>query len=228
MHDAVDERGCAGSVREDGRPVAKGKIGSEHETLLFVTTRDDLEEQVRVARVVREVADLVKLCGAPHNSTHVERLLKCSRRTDDLIHGTQEGRFFHGYYGNYCYLPLYIFAGDFLFCATLRKSDIDASKGSIKGLQRIIERIRKRWPKTRLVLLADSGFARDEIMSWAEENDFDFIFGLAQNSRLRELIRDELETVKLEAEKTGKPARMFRELRYRTLDSWSRHDEARV
>ena len=142
--------------------------------------------------------------------------------TDDLIHGTQEGRFFHGYYGNYCYLPLYIFAGDFLLCATLRKSDIDASKGSVEELQRIIERIRKRWPKTRLVLRADSGFARDEIMSWAEKNDVDFIFGLAQNSRLRELIKDELETVKLEAEKTGKPARMFRELRYRTLDSWSR------
>ena len=142
--------------------------------------------------------------------------------TDDLIHGAQEGRFFHGYYGNYCYLPIYIFAGDFLLCAKLRKSDIDASKGSVEELQRIIERIRQRWPKTRLVLRADSGFARDEIMSWAEQNDVDFIFGLAQNSRLRGLIEGELETVKLEAEKTGKPARMFRELRYRTLDSWSR------
>lgn len=77
--------------------------------------------------------------------------------TDDLIHGAQEGRFFHGYYGNYCYLPLYIFAGDFLLCATLRKSDIDASKGSVEELQRIIERIRERWPQTRMVLRADSG-----------------------------------------------------------------------
>lgn len=142
--------------------------------------------------------------------------------TDDLIHGAQEGRFFHGYYGNYCYLPLYIFAGDFLLCAKLRKSDIDASKGSVEELQRIIERIRQRWPKTTLILRADSGFARDEIMSWAEKNDVEFIFGLAQNSRLRGLIQDELETVKLEAEKAGKPVRMFRELRYRTLDSWSR------
>ncbi len=142
--------------------------------------------------------------------------------TDDLIHGAQEGRFFHGYYGNYCYLPLYIFAGDFLLCAKLRTSDKDASKGSVEELQRIIERIRMRWPTVKLVLRADSGFARDEIMSWAEQNDVDFIFGLAQNSRLRGLIQAELETVKLEAEKTGKPARMFRELRYRTLDSWSR------
>lgn len=142
--------------------------------------------------------------------------------TDDLIHGAQEGRFFHGYYGNYCYLPLYIFAGDFLLCAKLRKSDIDASKGCVEELQRIITRIRKRWPKTRLVLRADSGFARDEIMSWAESNDVDFIFGLAQNSRLRGLIAADLEAVKLDAEKTGKPVRMFRELRYRTLDSWSR------
>ena len=142
--------------------------------------------------------------------------------TDDLIHGAQEGRFFHGYYGNYCYLPLYIFAGDFLLCAKLRTSDKDASKGSVEELQQIIERIRMRWPTVKLVLRADSGFARDEIMSWAEQNDVDFIFGLAQNSRLRGLIQAELETVKLEAEKTGKPARMFRELRYRTLDSWSR------
>jgi hypothetical protein len=142
--------------------------------------------------------------------------------TDDLIHGAQEGRFFHGYYGNYCYLPLYIFAGDFLLCAKLRTSDKDASKGSVEELQRIIQRIRMRWPKVKLVLRADSGFARDEIMSWAEQNDVDFIFGLAQNLRLRGLIQAELETVKLEAEKTGKPARMFRELRYRTLDSWSR------
>ena len=142
--------------------------------------------------------------------------------TDDLIHGAQEGRFFHGYYGNYCYLPLYIFAGDFLLCAKLRTSDKDASKGSVEELQRIIERIRMRWPTVKLVLRADSGFARDEIMSWAEQNDVDFIFGLAQNLRLRGLIQAELETVKLEAEKTGKPARMFRELRYRTLDSWSR------
>jgi hypothetical protein len=142
--------------------------------------------------------------------------------TDDPIHGTQEGRFFHGYYGNYCYLPLYIFAGDFLLCAKLRQSDIDASAGSLDEVKRIVARIHARWPKTRIVLRADSGFARDPLMSWCEENDVDFIFGLAKNDRLKEMVKDELAAVKLEAETTGKPARCFKELRYKTLDSWTR------
>jgi hypothetical protein len=141
--------------------------------------------------------------------------------TDDLIHGTQEGRFFHGYYGNYCYLPLYIFAGDFLLCAKLRKSDIDGSAGSLDEVKRIVARIQARWPKTRFVLRADSGFARDELMTWCEENQVDFIFGLAKNSRLEKMISAELETVKQEAERSGEAARMFRELRYQTLDSWT-------
>jgi hypothetical protein len=142
--------------------------------------------------------------------------------TDDLIHGTQEGRFFHGYYGNYCYLPLYIFAGDYLLCAKLRKSDIDGSAGALDEVKRIVARIRARWPKTKFVLRADSGFARDELMTWCEENKVDFIFGLAKNSRLEGMISAELETVKQEAEKSGEAARMFRELRYQTLDSWAR------
>jgi hypothetical protein len=142
--------------------------------------------------------------------------------TDDLIHGAQEGRFFHGYYGNYCYLPLYIFAGDFLLCAKLRKSDIDGSAGSLDEVKRIVARIQARWPKTRFVLRADSGFARDELMTWCEENDVDFIFGLAKNSRLEAMISTELEAVKREAEKSGAAARMFRELRYQTLNSWNR------
>jgi hypothetical protein len=141
--------------------------------------------------------------------------------TDDLIHGTQEGRFFHGYYGNYCYLPLYIFVGDFLLCAKLRTSDIDGSAGSLDEVKRIVARIQKRWPKTKFVLRADSGFARDEIMTWCEGNKVDYIFGLAKNARLEKMIVAELETVKQEAAKTGAAARMFRELRYRTLDSWS-------
>lgn len=142
--------------------------------------------------------------------------------TDDPIHGTQEGRFFHGYYGNYCYLPLYIFAGDFLLCAKLRKSDIDACAGALDEVKRIVARIHARWPKTRIVLRADSGFTRDPLMSWCEENDVDFIFGLAKNDRLKEMVKDELAAVKLEAEKTGEPARVFKELRYETRDSWTR------
>jgi hypothetical protein len=143
--------------------------------------------------------------------------------TDDLIHGTQEGRFFHGYYGNYCYLPLYIFAGDFLLCAKLRKSDIDASAGSLEEVQRLVGRIRARWPKTRLVLRADSGFARDGLMTWCEANDVDYIFGLARNSRLEELLAPDLGLVEAvsKEERGGAPVRAFRELQYETLDSWS-------
>lgn len=142
--------------------------------------------------------------------------------TDDPIHGTQEGRFFHGYYGNYCYLPLYIFAGDFLLCAKLRKSDIDASAGSLEEVQRIVARIRARWPHTQLALRADSGFARDNLMTWCEENDVHYVFGLARNDRLEEMIAEDMEAMRAQSEETGEAARFFKELRYRTLDSWSR------
>lgn len=156
-----------------------------------------------------------------HDSPPAEIILDLDA-TDDPIHGTQEGRFFHGYYGNYCYLPLYIFAGDFLLCAKLRTSDIDASAGSVDEVKRIVARIRFRWPKTKLVLRADSGFARDALMTWCEENGVDYVFGLAKNDRLIAVIASELAEVKLEAEKTGAAARLFREFKYSTLDSWTR------
>jgi hypothetical protein len=144
--------------------------------------------------------------------------------TDDPIHGTQEGRFFHGYYGNYCYLPLYIFAGDFLLCAKLRTSDIDASKGALEEVQRIVTRIRASWPTTRIVLRADSGFARDELMAWCEETGVDYVFGLARNKRLQEMIASELELVRAvsQEERDGAPTRFYHELRYRTQESWTR------
>lgn len=144
--------------------------------------------------------------------------------TDDPIHGTQEGRFFHGYYGNYCYLPLYIFAGDFLLCAKLRTSGIDAAAGALEEVERIVARLRARWPATRVVLRADSGFARDGLMAWCEENGVDFVFGLARNERLQQMIDAELQLVRAVSleERDGAPTRTYRELRYRTLDSWTR------
>ena len=144
--------------------------------------------------------------------------------TDDPIHGTQEGRFFHGYYGNYCYLPLYIFAGDFLLCAKLRTSSIDAAAGVLEEVQRIVARIRERWPATRLVLRADSGFARDDLMAWCEENSVDYVFGLARNKRLEGMIAADLELVRAVSleERDGAPTRAYRELRYQTQDSWTR------
>ncbi|MBZ4423380.1 IS1380 family transposase [Myxococcus sp. RHSTA-1-4] len=144
--------------------------------------------------------------------------------TDDPIHGTQEGRFFHGYYGNYCYLPLYIFAGDFLLAAKLRTSGIDAAAGAMEEVQRIVARIRERWPDTQLVLRADSGFARDDLMAWCEDTGVDFVFGLARNKRLEQMIAADLALVRAVSleERDGAPTRAYRELRYQTHDSWTR------
>ena len=142
--------------------------------------------------------------------------------TDDPLHGEQEGRFFHGYYDCYCYLPLYVFCGDQLLVAKLRKADIDASAGAAAEIARVIARIRGRWPKVRIILRADSGFAREELMAWCEANDVEFLFGLAQNSRLNAEIAADLSAAAEASVATGKPTRRFKDFKYRTLDSWSR------
>ena len=142
--------------------------------------------------------------------------------TDDPVHGHQEGRFFHGYYGGYCYLPLYIFCGRHLLAAKLRRANIDASAGAKDEVARIVGQIRRRWPRTRILLRADSGFARDELMDWCERNRVDFVFGLARNARLVDRIGNELAWAEDEADTTGQPSRRFAEFRWQTLDSWSR------
>jgi hypothetical protein len=142
--------------------------------------------------------------------------------TDDPIHGHQEGRFFHGYYDCHCYLPLYVFCGDHLLAAKLRRSNIDASAGAVEEIARIVERIRARWPRVRILLRADSGFAREELMTWAEANRVDYVFGLARNRRLAERIHAELAWAEEEAERSGRAARRFADFRWTTLDSWSR------
>ena len=142
--------------------------------------------------------------------------------TDDPVHGHQLGRFFHGYYKGYCYLPLYIFCDDHLLCAKLRPADIDASAGTVKHLQRIVAQLRQAWPELKVTIRADSGFCREPIMAWCERNGVDYILGLAQNPRLREAIAQQSDQARQQFEATGQPARVFAELRYRTLDSWSR------
>ena len=141
--------------------------------------------------------------------------------TDDPLHGSQEGRFFHGYYGCYCYLPLYVFCGDQLLAAKLRRANIDASAGAVAEVERIVAQIRARWPQVRIVLRADSGFAREELMVWCETNRVDYVLGLARNSRLVDEIAAELAAARTEAEETGKAARCFKEFPYRTRDSWT-------
>lgn len=141
--------------------------------------------------------------------------------TDDPLHGEQEGRFFHGYYRTYCYLPLYIFCGGHLLCARLRPSNIDASAGSVEELERIVSRIREDWPEVRIIIRGDSGFCREDIMAWCEGHNVDYIFGLAKNSRLREEIAEELDAARVEYETTGKAARIYKDFRYKTLTSWT-------
>ena len=141
--------------------------------------------------------------------------------TDDPIHGHQEGRFFHGYYDCYCYLPLYIFCGKQLLAAKLRRADIDGAAGAREEVARIVARIRARWPRTRIVLRADSGFAREELMAWCEANRVDYLFGLAKNARLLAEMTAELAQAKAAFEASAEPARRFKDFSYRTLDSWS-------
>lgn len=142
--------------------------------------------------------------------------------TDDPLHGHQEGRFFHGYYDCYCYLPLYIFCGDQLLAAKLRPSDIDGAAGSVEEVTRIVGHIRQRWPRVRIVLRADSGFAREHLMGWCEANGVDYIFGLARNTRLVAEIADELAQAREESVASGKPARRFKDFVWTTRKSWSR------
>jgi hypothetical protein len=142
--------------------------------------------------------------------------------TDDPLHGHQEGRFFHGYYDCYCYLPLYIFCGRHLLAAKLRRSNIDASKGAAEEVERIVARIRQTWPGVRIVLRADSGFAREELMVWCEANRVDYVFGLARNQRLEARIAPALADACLASRTSGEAARVFRDFMWSTKDSWSR------
>ena len=142
--------------------------------------------------------------------------------TDDPLHGKQEGRFFHGYYDCYCYLPLYVFCNEHLLCAKLRPSNIDASEGALEEVERIVEMIRERWPGVEIVLRGDSGFCREGIMSWCEAHGVDYLFGMARNSRLLSCICKELKRAERIYQSTGEPARLFKDFTYRTLNSWSR------
>jgi hypothetical protein len=136
--------------------------------------------------------------------------------TDLPLHGKQEGRFFHGYYDNYCYLPLYIFCGEQVLCARLREANHDASFDSLAEIQRIVGQIRAAWPEVKIILRGDSGFCRNELMSWCEANRVDFLFGMARNQRLRKIIGAQMHEATQQWKATGKPARVFSEFSYRT------------
>jgi len=142
--------------------------------------------------------------------------------TDDPLHVEQEDRFFHGYYREYCYLPLYAFCEGFPLCAKLRPSNIDASKGTVEELKRIVPRLREAWPEVEIIVRGDSGFCREEIMAWCEENKVEYVFGIAKNKRLKDEIAEELEDAKKQYEQTGKASRVYKDFRYRTRKTWTR------
>ena len=208
-------------VRDRGCPLA----GASTLNRLELGTADAVQSD-RYKRIAADPAAMDRLLV----DVFVESYAKPPREiwldldaTDDPVHGRQEGRFFHGYYRHYCYLPLYIFSGEHLLCARLRASNIDASAGSVEELERIVGQIRARWPGTRIVVRGDSGFCREPLMRWCEDNGLGYVFGLARNARLVRAIGRQMHEARTECRRTGEPARRYRDFRYRTRKSWSRH-----
>jgi len=213
---------CGGDrrcVKDKGRAVA-GKSTLNR----FELTPADAGSSARYKKIVMDEEKIDELLVDLFLQAHAkppERIVLDLDATDDPLHGNQEGRFFHGYFGNYCYLPLYIFCGEFLLCARLRPSNIDASSGAKEELERIVARIRARWPHVSIVIRGDSGFCRDEIMTFCENNGVEYVLGLAKNARLVRAIGGELHRVKAVFEQTGAASRIFSEFFYRTKKTWS-------
>lgn len=167
-------------------------------------------------------AGFVDLFVEAHGCKAPRQIILDLDATDDPLHGDQEGKFFHGFYDSYCYLPLYIFCGRHLLAAKLRRANIDGAAGAVEEVERIVGRIRQSWPRTRILLRADSGFCREALMAWCEANRVDYVLGLARNPRLAGEIQAEMAEAEIQASATGKPARRFKEFMWTTLDSWSR------
>jgi Transposase DDE domain group 1 len=221
---AVGKPDLTGAQRLRGRDRGHALAGKSTLNRLE-RTPEKLKPQERYTKIVYNAAAIEALFTDDFIRTQPQppaELVLDLDATDDPLHGQQEGRFFHGYYGCYCYLPLYIFCGDFLLCAKLRKSDRDGCAGALEEVTRIVERLRAVWPGVRITLRADSGFAREELMQWCEEHQVDFIFGLARNSRLETLLRDELAAAEAQSRASGKPVRLFKDFIYQTRESWSR------
>ncbi len=217
---SADPTGAARKrVRDRGNALA-GK--STLNRLELTTAAVGAQERYKKITVDHAAVDrlFVDLFVQAHATAPTEIILDLDA-TDDPVHGEQEGRFFHGYYGHYCYLPLYIFAGKHLLCARLRPANIDASAGAEEEVARIVAQLRAVWPTVRIVLRADSGFCRDALLTWCEAQGVDYVIGLAKNTRLTALIAAELAAMHAQCVTTDAPARVFAEHTYQTLDSWS-------
>jgi hypothetical protein len=212
--------------RERRRAQDRGKALASSSTLnRLELTPADADSEARYKKIVADQAGLDRVLVEHFIQSHEappETLWLDLDATDDPLHGHQEGRFFHGYYGNYCYLPLYITSGEHVLCARLRQSNIDAAAGSVEELTRIVTQLRAAWPTVRIVIRADSGFCREDIMAWCEAEGIGFLLGLAKNDRLKELSL----RWRIDAQQaflgTGEASRVFGEFEYRTRKTWSR------
>ena len=204
-------RVLAGKADVEGSPLA-GKS-----TLNRVELSDGNPSRYKKVSFVKEAIDelLVQVFLESYETAPKAITLDVDA-TDLPLHGKQEGRFFHGYYDSYCYLPLYIFCGDQILCSRLRQSNSDAAAGTLREVQRIVLQIRGAWPEVKITLRGDSGFCRNELMSWCEANGVDYVFGLARNQRLRRIIGPQMWEAKQQWNQTSKPARVFVEFSYKT------------
>jgi hypothetical protein len=220
----VGKEDPTGQARQRSRDRGKALAGKSTLNRLELTPvgADRASRYKKITCHTREVERLFVSLFLQAHARPPERIVLDLDATDDPVHGHQLGRSFHGYYKGYCYLPLYIFCGDHLLCARLRPSDIDACAGSVKQLQRIVAQIRQAWPQVEVAIRADSGFCREEVLRWCEDNGVDYIIGLAKNSRLVAAIAAESERARQRFEETRQPARCFAELRYQTRETWSR------
>ncbi len=218
--------------KEDPRGESRVRERDQGKALAGKSTLNRLEltgevvsEEERYKKIALDLAAvdrmLVEVFLEAHEQPPAEIVLDLDA-TDDAVHGNQEGRFFHGYYGHYCYLPLYIFCGEHLLGARLRPSNIDASAGCLEEVERIVGQIRQAWPEVKVTLRGDSGFCREELMNWCEAHQVDYVLGLAKNERLKAEITVELEQAAEQYAETGQAARVFKEFTYQTRQSWSR------
>ena len=220
LSDKVD---LTGSDRIRGRDKGKALAGKSTLNRLELTPLD-ANKKSRYKKIVANAGAmdglLIDLFLESYQTPPAEIVLDVDA-TDDPLHGHQEGRFFYGYYKHYCYLPLYLFCGEHLLCARLRTADQDGAAGTVEELSRIVTQIRRSWPEVRIILRGDSGFCREDIMSWCEAHRVDYVLGLAKNSRLKKTIAAELAQAQQHYEATGEAARVFKDFRYQTRKSWS-------
>lgn len=218
-----DKQDVTGSDRRRAQDKGKALAGKSTLNRLELTPEDaDSESRYKkiVANPEKMDALLTDLFLESHTTSPEEIILDVDA-TDDPVYGQQEGRFFHGYYKHYCYLPLYIFCGEHLLCARLRTADQDGAAGTTEELARIITQIRGIWPAVRIIVRGDSGFCRDHLLNWCEHNQVDYVVGLAKNARLKAIIAGEMAEAKAQQEATDQAARVFKDFRYQTRDSWS-------